>query len=168
MTDFATEEDQNPDRERIAAPVTKEELAQFRKFVAERRAQLAQRTITPHPSGRTTAQRQVDDWRQIADTSLATLESAQYDLADSWMLELRKSAAEGIAKGYGEFDKASALAPEIGADLARLRLAIERADEEVCLCAPPALTQAEFVFSPKHRRIVALTQCAKCGDWNAK
>lgn len=161
---MADDQDLNPDRDRVLASVTKEEIENYRAFLTQLK------TRRPVPSNRDgeRAKRQIEDWRKIADTSLATLNDANYETTEQWMLELRKSAAEGLAKGYGAIHEAKRLAPEIGLTLDRLKQAIERPDAERCICPPASVVRTQFVFSTKHNRIVAMHECATCGDWNAK
>ena len=148
----------------LQTPPTKEELAEYRKFVEERRAQLR-----PQASP-------LAGWQQMAITSLGTLESAAkhgYGLTEQWLLELRKAAALGLAKGWGKYAEALKLAPEIGAELQALRAAVERDDgDEWCTCNTATGqrhdTQSELVWSPKHNQIAALLVCASCGQMNVR
>lgn len=145
----------------LQAPPTAEELAEFRAFVEPRRA-----------NARAVASNPLWGWQQMATHSLATLESALgeqgYSPTEHWLLELRKTAALAMAKGYGEYDAALRLAPEIGADIEALRQAVEREDSERCYCGSQYEAVTEFVWSPRVKAAVKLYQCAKCGLMNAR
>ena len=111
----------------------------------------------------------------MAISSLATIEAAAgrgYSVTEHWLLELRKTAALGLAKGWGKYTEALKLAPEIGAELTALRAAVERPDDEWCNCnvvtGQRHDVQTELVWSPKHNQIAALLVCANCGQWNVR
>lgn len=145
----------------LQTPPTPDELAEFRAFVEPLRA-LAKSAVSNPLWG----------WQQMANHSLITLESALrqqgYSPTEHWLLELRKTAALALAKGYGEYDTALKLAPEIGAELAALRYAVERDDSEQCYCGSQFEAVTEFIWSPRVNAAVKLYQCAKCGLMNAR
>lgn len=149
--------DKNPDIELIHRPVSDEELSAYKNFARE----VAQQ------NSRTFAQQQVDDYRQMAATCLRGLES---HMPDSVQLELRKSAAQGIAKGYGQLEQAFSLAPEIALELRGLAAAIENSGALRCSCGRDFADadMVEHVFSTPHRRIVHLVRCAECGDQSVR
>ena len=91
--------------------------------------------------------------------------------------------AEALAD-QGRFSEAAATHPDAkrAKELRKIQEAIERDDAEICDCKPeevndpvsnkklrlPLENVVDEVFSPKHKRMMPLIRCNKCGDLNVK
>lgn len=101
---------------------------------------------------------------------------------------LRYQLAEVLRK-LGRLDEAIELAPKRRAELERLKEALEKADDVDCTCEDyilpvkhptqpdaypvknkrfPRYEIVDSIYSYHHEAVVTLTQCLRCGDWNAR
>lgn len=102
---------------------------------------------------------------------------------------LKKTELAEVLKRLGRLDEAAQLAPKRRKIYERLAEAIEKGDDVDCTCEDyvfpvahptqpdvypikqklmPRYETVDTIYSYKYETIVALTQCLRCGDWNAR